>query len=157
MFVLKYKMEYKVAHIKLVDAEEIRPLRHKMLRQGKTYSTTSYKRDNEKLTIHLAATVAEKIVSCATFYPEKTNKNLDKNAYRLRGMATDSSCLRKGYGRQIIHEAFQVLKSKECDLLWCNARLIAVPFYQSVGFQEFGELFDISDIGPHYYMHKIIK
>ena len=46
-------MEYQVAHIKLVDAEAIRPLRHKMLRQGKNYSTTSYKRDNEKNTFHL--------------------------------------------------------------------------------------------------------
>ena len=157
MFVLKYKMECQVVHIKLVDVEAILPLRHKMLRQGKTYSTTSYKRDNEGPTFHLGVTVEEKIVSCATFYPEETNKNRDKNAYRLRGMATDSSYLRKGYGRQIMHEAFQILKSKECDLLWCNARLIAVPFYQSLGFQEVGELFDISDIGPHYYMHKRIK
>jgi len=157
MFVLKFKMEYQVAHIKLVDAEAIRPLRHKMLRQGKNYSTTSYKRDNEKNTFHLGVTVEDKIVSCATFYPQETNKNRYKNAYRLRGMATDSSYLRKGYGRQIMHEAFQILKSKECDLLWCNARLKAVPFYQSVGFQEVGELFDISDIGPHYYMHKRIK
>jgi len=157
MYVLKYKMECQVAHIKLVDAEEIRPLRHKMLRQGKTYSTTSYNRDNERLTFHLGVTVEEKIVSCATFYPEETNKMRDKNPYRLRGMATDSNYLRKGYGRQIMQEAFQILKLKECNLLWCNARIIAVPFYQSVGFQEIGDLFDISDIGPHYYMYKRIK
>ena len=150
-------MECQVAHIKLVDAEEIRSLRHKMLRQGKEFSTTSYDRDNEKLTFHLGFTIEEKIVSCATFYPEETNKIPSKNAYRLRGMATDYSYLRKGYGDQIMQEAFQILKSKECDLLWCNARLIAVPFYQSVGFQEIGDLFDISDIGPHYYMYKRIK
>ena len=97
------------------------------------------------------------IVSCSTFYPEQTDKIPSKNAYRLRGMATDSSYLRKGYGNLIMQEAFQILKSRECDLLWCNARLIAVPFYQSVGFQEVGELFDIPEIGPHYYMYKRIK
>ena len=56
-----------------------------------------------------------------------------------------------------MQEAFQILKLKECTLLWCNARIKAVPFYQSVGFQEIGDLFDIKDIGPHYYMYKRIK
>jgi predicted GNAT family N-acyltransferase len=149
-------MERQVTHIKLVEAEEIRPLRHKMLRQGQDYSTTSYLRDNEKLTFHLGVTLEEKIVSCATFYPEETNKMGGNNPYRLRGMATDSNYLRNGYGKQIMQEAFQILKLKKCNLLWCNARILAVPFYQSVGLQEIGDLFDIADIGPHYYMYKEI-
>ncbi len=149
-------MERQVTHIKLVEAEEIRPLRHKMLRQGQDYSTTSYLRDNEKLTFHLGVTLEEKIVSCATFYPEETNKMEGNNPYRLRGMATDSIYLRNGYGKQIMQEAFQILKLKKCNLLWCNARILAVPFYQSVGLQEIGDLFDIADIGPHYYMYKEI-
>ena len=149
-------MEREVAHIKLVEAEEIRPLRHKMLRQGHDYSTTAYRRDNEKLTFHLGVTLEEKIVSCATFYPEETNKMGGNNPYRLRGMATDSIYLRNGYGKQIMQEAFQILKLKKCNLLWCNARILAVPFYQSVGLQEIGDLFDIADIGPHYYMYKEI-
>ena len=149
-------MERQVTHIKLVEAEEIRPLRHKMLRQGQDYSTTSYLRDNEKLTFHLGVTLEEKIVSCATFYPEETNKMGGNNPYRLRGMATDSNYFRNGYGKQIMQEAFQILKLKKCNLLWCNARILAVPFYQSVGLQEIGDLFDIADIGPHYYMYKEI-
>ena len=149
-------MERQVTHIKLVEAEEIRPLRHKMLLQGQDYSTTSYLRDNEKLTFHLGVTLEEKIVSCATFYPEETNKMGGNNPYRLRGMATDSNYLRNGYGKQIMQEAFQILKLKKCNLLWCNARILAVPFYQSVGLQEIGDLFDIADIGPHYYMYKEI-
>ena len=48
MFVLKYKMEYQVAHIKLVDAEEIRPLRHLNAKTRTRFSTTSYDRDNEE-------------------------------------------------------------------------------------------------------------
>lgn len=143
--------------IKKVVAKEVRPLRHSELRKGQDFSTTSYDRDNEKNTFHLGVFLENNIVSCSTFYPEQTDKIPSKNAYRLRGMATDSSYLRKGYGDQIMQEAFQILKSKECDLLWCNARLIAVPFYQSVGFQEVGELFDIPEIGPHYYMYKRIK
>lgn len=142
------------SHIQFVSAKEIRPLRHKMLRKGKDFSTTSYKRDNDENTFHLGVFVEKKIVSCTTFYPENTTIVASKNAYRLRGMATDSDCSRKGYGMKMMKEAFAVLKSKNCDVLWCNARLIAVPFYHAVGMKEIGELFDISDIGPHYYMYK---
>ena len=56
--------------IKEVDAEQIRPLRHKELRHGKPFSTTSYQKDNEKETFHLACYINNKIVSCASFYPD---------------------------------------------------------------------------------------
>ncbi len=156
MFVLKFKMEIQVSHIKLVDAEEIRSLRHKMLRQGQDFSTTSYDRDNEKDTFHLGVIRENNIVSCSTFYPEQTDKMTSTTAYRLRGMATDYNFQRKGYASDLMEESFNELKEKECDLLWCNARLVAVNFYKSLGFKINGELFDIVGIGPHYYMYKEI-
>ena len=147
---------YKNLHIKLVGAEDIRPLRHKMLRQGKKFSTTSYNRDNEEHTFHLAAFLGDEIVSCGTFYPEKTDRIYSKNPYRLRGMATDTKYSRNGFGMEIMSKAFMILKNSDCDLLWCNARLVALSFYHAVGMKEIGNLFDISDIGPHYFMYKKI-
>ena len=113
--------------------------------------------DELKDTFHLGVFVENQIVSCATFYPQNTDKAHAKNAYRLRGMATDINYSRNGYGMKIMTEAFNILKNRNCDLIWCNARLIAFPFYQYVGFEAKGDLFDISDIGPHYYMYKRIK
>ena len=147
---------YKNLHIKLVGAKDIRPLRHKMLRQGKKFSTTSYNRDNEEHTFHLAAFLGDEIVSCGTFYPEKTNRIYSKNSYRLRGMATDTKYSRNGFGKEIMSKAFIILKNSNCDLLWYNARLVALSFYRAVGMKEIGNLFDISDIGPHYFMYKKI-
>jgi len=143
-------------HIQLVDAEDIRPLRHKMLRQGKEFSTTSYDRDNEKDTFHLGVVLENNIVSCSTFYPEKSTKIKSENAYRLRGMATDSNFQRKGYASDLMEESFKKLKNGDCDMVWCNARLVAVNFYKSVGFKITGKIFDIEGIGPHYYMYKEI-
>tara|TARA_B100000945_G_scaffold30599_1_gene21014 strand:+ start:325 stop:759 length:435 start_codon:yes stop_codon:yes gene_type:complete len=140
--------------IKEVDAEQIRPLRHKELRQGKPFSTTSYQKDNEKETFHLACYINNKIVSCATFYPEKSDVFQAKKAYRLRGMATDEKYRKKGCGKKIMQEAFKKIKNKKGDLLWCNARLIAVEFYKKLGLSPSGDLFNISDIGPHYLMHR---
>jgi len=142
--------------INKVDAEKIRPLRHSELRKGQDYSTTSYLKDYEDGTFHMACIVDDKIVTCATFYAEKSKKVKSNNAYRLRGMATDSQLQRKGYARNLMIKSFKELKKSDCDMLWCNARLVAVNFYKSVGFKIIGELFDIEAIGPHYYMYKEI-
>jgi predicted GNAT family N-acyltransferase len=143
-------------NIRKVDAEIIRPLRHSELRKGQDFSTTSYLKDYEIDTFHMAYISNEKIVTCATFYPEKSTKIKSKNAYRLRGMATDSNFQRKGYASDLMAESFKKLKNRDCDMVWCNARLVAVNFYKSVGFKITGNLFNIEGIGPHYYMYKEI-
>ena len=143
-------------NITKVDAEKVRTLRHSELRKGQDFSTTSYLKDYEEDTFHMACIVDEKIVTCATFYPEKSINIKSDNAYRLRGMATDSSFQRKGYATGLMNESFKELKNRDCDMVWCNARLVAVDFYKSSGFKITGEIFDISEIGPHYYMYKEI-
>ena len=143
-------------NITKVDAEKVRPLRHSELRKGQDFSTTSYLEDYKADTFHMGCIVDEKIVTCASFYPEKSIKIKSNNAYRLRGMATDSNFQRKGYATDLMMESFKELKEKESDLLWCNARLVAVDFYKSVGLKITGDLFDIQGIGPHYYMYKEI-
>jgi len=142
--------------INKVDAKKIRPLRHVELRKGQDFSTTSYLKDYEADTFHMACIVDDKIATCATFYPEKSIKIKSDNAYRLRGMATDADFQRKGYASNLMAELFKELKKRDCDMVWCNARLVAVDFYKSVGFKITGELFDIEGIGPHYYMYKEI-
>ena len=140
----------------IVEVEKIRKLRHRVLRKGRPFTDTLYERDNDKQTIHLAIIKREKTLTCATFYPEKTTEVKSKKAYRLRGMATDPFFRRKGYGRKIMKESFEILKKQKCDVLWCNARLVAVKFYLSLGFKKKGEIFNIKSIGPHYYMYKKI-
>jgi len=142
--------------INKVDVEKIRPLRHSELRKGQDLSTTSYLKDYDAGTFHMACIVDDKIVTCATFYPEKSIKSKYDNAYRLRGMATDSNFQRKGYASDLMAEAFKELRKEDCDMVWCNARLVAIDFYKSAGFKITGELFDIQGIGPHYYMYKEI-
>ncbi len=139
-----------------VNAEIIRPLRHSELRKGEDFSTTSYLRDDDNKTFHMACVKADKIVACATFYPEPSKKAKAANAYRLRGMATESYFQRRGYATDLMSVSFQELKIRNCDMLWCNARLVAVDFYKSMGFKIAGDLFEIEGIGPHYYMYKEI-
>ena len=140
--------------IKKVNAFDIRKIRHRNLRQGKPFSTTAYKKDNEKKTFHLACIHNNITISCATFYPENNKFFPNEKSYRLRGMATDTEYRKRGIGKKILLQAFEEIKKKKGTLLWCNARLIAVEFYKKLGLQTIGKEFDISDIGPHYMMYK---
>jgi len=71
-------------------------------------------------------------------------------------MATDEKYRRKGCGKRVMLEALIQLKKEKCDLLWCNARIVAVEFYKELGFKITGRVFDIKGIGPHYLMKKKI-
>ena len=140
--------------IQQVNAEKIRPLRHLELRKGEKFSTTSYAKDYDQETFHMAVFQQGKVITCATFYPEFSENVFSENPYRLRGMATHNHHKRKGYASALMHVSFNELTMRDCDMIWCNARLIAVDFYKSIGFKIYGDLFDIKGIGPHYYMYK---
>ena len=71
-------------------------------------------------------------------------------------MATHPKYRRRGSAKKVMNYSFLLLKKKKCDFLWCKARLVAVEFYESIGFKKEGEIFNIEGIGPHYYMYKII-
>lgn len=142
--------------VKKVAAKDIRPLRNLVLRPNLPIETTYYDLDDDIDTFHLASIMDNTIISIGTFYPENDIELQTKNGYRLRGMATHPKFRRKSAATKLMEESFVLLKEKKCDILWCNARLIAVEFYKSLGFKIIGEIFDIPSIGPHYKMYRSI-
>tara|TARA_B100001173_G_C15835817_1_gene482491 strand:- start:192 stop:635 length:444 start_codon:yes stop_codon:yes gene_type:complete len=142
--------------IKVVAAKDIRPLRNLVLRPNLPIETTYYDLDNDIETFHLASIMDNTIISIGTFYPENDIELQTKNGYRLRGMATHPKFRRKSAATKLMKESFVLLKEKKCDILWCNARLVGVEFYKSLGFKITGKIFDIPSIGPHYKMYKSV-
>lgn len=145
--------------IQLVSAEQIYPLRHRILRPGQDFAKSVYADDSLPTTFHVAAFIDDVMVGVATFSVE-SHKDLAKmkaNAkapYRLRGMATDTHLHKRGVGAAVLQFSFEELNRRGCDLLWCNARKIAFPFYEKLGFSYLGEMFELPDIGPHKVMYK---
>ena len=140
--------------VHIVKATDIRTLRNLVLRPNLPIETTFYDLDDHHKTFHLASKVDDLIISIGTFYPENDLDIQTTNGYRLRGMATHPKYRRNGAAAKLMREAFQMLKEKNCDTIWCNARLVAVDFYKSLGFKKIGSEFNISSIGPHYKMFK---
>ena len=142
--------------IQQVDVEMIRPLRSLVLRPGQPVEATDYDRDKELQTLHYANIVNQQVCSIATFYPEPMLEIETLAAYRLRGMATHPNYRRQGLAWAMMLQAIQDIRKLGSDLLWCKARLVAIDFYESLGFIKIGPIYEIEGIGPHYTMYKYL-
>ncbi|EQC46047.1 GNAT family N-acetyltransferase [Bacteriovorax sp. Seq25_V] len=142
--------------VKQISARDTYPIRHKILRPGREFETCIFEGDDDEQTIHLGAFVEGRLVSVASLYYEKNPLFEGENHFQLRGMATLEEFQRKGFSRELLKVAFPIIKQNFCNLVWCNARVEARPFYEKLGFESFGEIFEIPDVGPHILMSKVI-
>jgi predicted GNAT family N-acyltransferase len=75
-----------------------------------------------------------------------------QRAWRVRGMATASEWRGQGAGSAILAAIFADVAASGGGLLWCNARLRAVKFYERAGMTATGEPWEEPFIGPHIAM-----
>ena len=72
----------------------------------------------------------------STFLSNKNSTFKENTQYQLRGMAVLQSHQNLGLGDAILKNGEQFLISKNIDMLWFNAREIAVNFYKKNNYQR---------------------
>ncbi len=137
-----------------IPSSEARDLKKKILKPPQASNSHYFSYEEDPTCWSLAYKLQDHIVTVASFYIESHMLLSAGAPYRLRGMATDTNYQGQGYGEKVLLKAFEILETKRCDLLWCNARMRAVPFYSKLGFQTIGDVFEIEGIGPHKVMYK---
>ena len=111
--------------------------------------------DNLETTIHLGIFIKNNLVGVSSFF-KKSNSIISSETaqYQLRGMAVLKSYQGKGLGRILIEHGENLLKEKQIEIVWCNAREVAINFYKKNNYHIIGEAFILKDIGLHYTMYK---
>ncbi len=138
--------------IQEISSEQTYPLRSEILRWGQVPpEKCGNPEDILDGSFHLGYFENNKLVGIASFHIEPMPDNPNK-AYRLRGMAVAKSHQNKGIGKKLVQYAIELLKNKNVEYLWCNARTSAKYFYEKMNFETFSEEFEIPNIGPHYRM-----
>ena len=136
-----------------VSAAQARPLRSVVLRPGVPVEKLVYDGDDSPGALHVAARdEAGQIRGIASLCLEAAPGRPGVVAWRLRGMATAPELRGAGIGRRLLQACFRHVQDEGGGLLWCNARVAALGFYERLGLEREGELFDIPGIGPHYVM-----
>lgn len=142
-------------HIKKISAKETYAIRLAVLRENIPLPY-EFKGDFDKDTFHLGAFRNDKLIAVSSFM-KVSNKQFKGEQYQLRGMATLAEFQGVGAGKLMMDHVIKLLLDLKIDCLWCNARIIAVPFYKKSGMKTFGKSFDIEYIGAHYVMAKLLN
>ena len=143
--------------VKEIKPKECYFIRYHVLWQHKSFDACGIDIDNQEGAFHLGAYKGDELICVASFFKQSQAKFSEKNQFRLRAMATLSSAQNTGAARALLNTAFQILKDKDQDLLWCDARIIATGFYEKLGFKKLGDTYSIPIIGLHYLMYKTLK
>ena len=137
-----------------VTAEVTYPLRGLVLRPNG--GEIVWAGDEDPATVHLAArTVDGAVVGVVRFHPAPCPYRSGATApWQLRGMATDPTVRGAGVGRALVEEGRSRVAARGGDLVWCDARVPVIGFYERMGFTVVSEPFDKPGIGPHVGMLK---
>ncbi|GAA4932208.1 GNAT family N-acetyltransferase [Algibacter agarivorans] len=140
--------------IKLINPEDTHQVRHPVLRSGMPMESCIFDGDNFKTTIHLGLFDQVKLVGICSFFKNNRIDISETPQYQLRGMAILKEYQGKGIGNLILSHGETLLKTKNIQIVWCNAREVAVNFYKKSEYKIIGKPFDIKNIGLHYAMYK---
>ncbi|MCO4744091.1 MAG: GNAT family N-acetyltransferase [Proteobacteria bacterium] len=125
--------------------EAIRPLRHRVLREGRPLEDAIWPGDDEAR--HFLLEWAGSVVAVATIM-QNAFPDGDGPSLQLRGMAVGPEHQGKGLGAQLVTGIQEAVG----EPMWCNARMSALPFYEKQGWTAVGETFEVQGIGPHRRM-----
>lgn len=147
-----------VSRILEITAQDTYPLRSLVLRNTDVSAPCPFEGDLDKTTHHFGCIIDGEIAAIASFYRRRNELFADQQMIQLRGMATHPDYAGQGWGKKLMRCAMDIFRNKEIDLIWCNARQIAIPFYEKMSFKPIGEKFEIPNIGTHIVMyHKFEK
>lgn len=78
-------------------------------------------------------------------------------AWRLRGMSSRPDLRGGGIGAAVLEALVDYVAGRGGGVLWCNARVPALSFYERAGFRRFGDEWEDPDTGPHVVMWRVVE
>jgi GNAT superfamily N-acetyltransferase len=134
------------------ELAEIFQLRWDVLRAGLPEESARFGGDDAGTTIHVGAfDAAGRNVCCAT---GNLNEWGGRPAWQLRGMAVAPDVQRRGVGQVTLAKLVELARAARPDVavMWCNARVPAIAFYERQGWRVASAVFEVETAGPHVKM-----
>ena len=142
--------------IKEITATTAYDVRHPVLREGKPLDSCHFDGDQLPTTFHLGYYTNEQLVGVVTLLEKEHAELTVEKAFQLRGMAVLTNFQKRGIGDALVKRAEEMILARGGTFIWMNAREIAVPFYEKLGYKKHGNPFSIPKIGLHFVMIKTL-
>lgn len=125
-------------------------LRYRILRVPLGLEFTPEELEKDKYDIHLGLFEHDKILACITL------TRCENKRMKMRQVAVEEASQGKGLGRKLSQAGEKYALENGFEIMFCNARKTAVPFYESMGYKIVSHEFTEVNI-PHYTMEKMLK
>lgn len=125
-------------------------LRDELLRQPLNLQFTKDELLAEGEQYHLAYTDGTDVLACLVLVPK------DNGYIKMRQVAVREALQGKGIGRELVQYSEKFACQMGFTTMECNARDVAIPFYEKLGYHKVGEPFYEVTI-LHYRMEKVLS
>jgi GNAT superfamily N-acetyltransferase len=142
--------------IQEIPATTTYAVRQPVLRAGKPIESCHFDGDELASTHHFGCFVEDQLVGVISLFEIRNATFDNQKSFQIRGMAVLETHQKQGIGEALVSEAENFCKKQKTTLIWFNARISAVGFYQKMGYEILGDEFEIKEVGPHFLMHKKI-
>jgi GNAT superfamily N-acetyltransferase len=143
-------------NIKEILAIDTFSIRHPVLRSGKPIESCHFDGDDLETTKHFGLFHENNLVGVISIFQVRNPLFVEESQFQIRGMAVLEHHQKKGFGEALVRHAEDYTKGQNGTMIWFNARIVAVGFYEKLGYQIIGESFNIGDVGEHYIQFKKI-
>src|SRR5690606_31114974 len=116
--------------IKQIHYTETYPVRQIILRPQRPLETCFFQGDELETTFHFGLFMEDKLAGIISLFKNNSPLFSQEYQYQIRGMAVLEEYQKYGLGRQLVAHSEEFLKSTSTELIWFNAREIAVNFYK---------------------------
>jgi len=147
-------MNTEAVKIKQIKFEETYPIRQIVLRPNRALETCFFQGDGLETTVHFGLFYKNELAGIISLFENSNPFFLDENQYQIRGMAVLPEYQKFGFGKKLVEHSEVFLSNQKTNVIWFNAREVAVGFYTKQGYNLKGNAFDIPDVGVHYIMYK---
>ncbi len=146
-YILSFHEKVKLFQYGSTEYNDAIALRYEILRKPLNLQFTFEQLAAEKHNYHFGYYIDDKLIACLMLVPEAGGN------IKMKQVAVANEWQRKGIGAKLVLVAEEFAVENGFNLIYCNARDSAVPFYKKSGYTIKGEMFAEVSI-PHYYMEK---
>ncbi|HLF52147.1 GNAT family N-acetyltransferase [Flavobacterium sp.] len=143
-------------NIREIPSIETFSVRHPVLRAGKPIESCHFDGDDLETTRHFGFFQENNLIGVISIFKAQNKLFDEESQFQIRGMAVLEDHQKKGFGETLVRHAENYIKGQNGAMIWFNARIVAVGFYEKLGYQIIGDSFDIADVGEHYIQFKKI-
>ena len=146
-----------MTNIQEIPAQETYLVRNPVLRKGKPIESCRFDGDDLATTHHFGLFKDKSLVGIISLFKNSNITFAENSQSQIRGMAILDDFRKKGLGEALVNHCEEYCINNNCELIWFNARTEAVGFYEKMGYQKTGAIFEIKDVGEHLLMFKKLK